>query len=168
MVSTTACVYDGNNDHYYMCVRRQQSTTACVYDGNNDHYYTCVRRQQSTTACVYNGNNDQYYTCVRREQKAISLWQLLQRDISTLLTATMASTNLLPANNKQKGRKDWSNDATFIAALDEWNSNRPVGDKGKLMPMTAFCKLRDIPYRTFLRHCKSDETKEAEKNQRRE
>ena len=23
------------------------STTACVYDGNNDHYYTCVRRQET-------------------------------------------------------------------------------------------------------------------------
>ena len=93
---------------------------------------------------------------------------LTQTQYITLLTAKMASTDLLPTNNKQKGRKDWSRDATFIAALDEWNTNRPVGNKEKPMPMTAFCKLRCIPYATFRRHCKSDETKEAEKKQKRE
>ena len=80
----------------------------------------------------------------------------------------MVSTNILPANNKQKGRKDWSNDERFSAAVYEWNNNSPMGNNNKPMSMTAFCKLGDIPYRTFLQHCKSDETKEAEKKQRRE
>ena len=79
----------------------------------------------------------------------------------------MASSDL-PVNNKQKGRKDWSNDPRFAAAVDEWNNNRPMGNKNKLMSMAAFCKLRDIPRLTFLRRCKSDATKEAEKKQRRE
>ena len=79
----------------------------------------------------------------------------------------MASTDL-PVNNKQKGRKDWSNHPRFAAAVDEWNNNRPMGNKNKLMSMAAFCTLRDIPYRSFLRHCKSDATKEAEKKQRRD
>ena len=147
------------------------TTTTRVYDGkkrpsasgNNDHYYTCVRQVETRSplrpVCT---------TATTTTTTTTTATLLLQREICTLLTAKMASTDLLPTNNKQKGRKDWSNDATFIAALDEWNSNRPVGNKEKPMPMTAFCKLRDIPYRTFLRHCKSDETKEDEKKQRRE
>ena len=79
----------------------------------------------------------------------------------------MASTDL-PVNNKQKGRKDWSNDPRFAAAVDEWNNNRPMGNKNKLMSMAAFCKLRDIPRQTFSRHCKSDATKETERKKRRE
>ena len=43
-----------------------------------------------------------------------------------------------------------------------------MGNNNKLMSMAAFCKLRDIPRLTFLRRCKSDATKEAEKKQRRE
>ena len=43
-----------------------------------------------------------------------------------------------------------------------------MGNNNKLMSMAAFCKLRDIPRLTFLRRCKSDATKEAEKKQRGE
>ena len=79
----------------------------------------------------------------------------------------MASTDL-PVNNKQKCRKDWSNDPRFAAAVDKWNNSRLMDNKSKLMSMAAFCKFRDIPRQTFMRHCNSDATKEAEKKQRRE
>ena len=79
----------------------------------------------------------------------------------------MASTDL-PVNNKQKGRKDWSNNPRFAAAVDEWYNNRLMGDKNRPMSMAAFCELRDIPRRTFSRHCNSDATKEAAKKKRRE
>ena len=39
-----------------------KSTTACVYDGNNDHYYTCVRRQETN----YNSNDT---SALRLQQK---------------------------------------------------------------------------------------------------
>ena len=68
-----------------------------------------------------------------------------------------------PANNNHNGQKNWSNNARFSAAVDEWNNNRPRGKNNKLMSMSAFCKLCDIPRLTFLQHCKSDEAKEAEK-----
>ena len=52
-----------------------------------------------------------------------------------------------PADTKQKAaQKNWSNEATFSAAVDEWNNNCPKNDKGRPMSMAKFCKLRRVPY----------------------
>ena len=49
-------------------------------------------------------------------------------------------------------KKNWSNDESFAAALDEWNTNVPQTSKGKRIPMSMFCRERCMSYRAFQWH----------------
>ena len=78
-----------------------------------------------------------------------------------LMVSQKPPTNL-PADTKQKSaEKNWSNEAKFSAAVEEWKNNRPTNDNGRPVSMAKFCKLRCVPYPSFRRHTMSHETKEA-------
>ena len=49
----------------------------------------------------------------------------------------------------KSNKKNWSNDKSFDAALNEWKTNPPRTSKGDRIPMTRFCRERCISYRAF-------------------